>query len=365
MEMNALFAVGLVLIGISADSADIQPDSAFRRFNALPVAGYSTETALQMGGLGIVYFRPLDSADRGSEIDVAAMATTRGQKCLVVAPSLSTGGDGIVYRSNWKLLDWPAKYWAGGDHPVAKGLGLPLRMTVWAATGELEASLRRFSPLPQAVRSSLRPSLLYDFERNRTKLDSAPGLERPSHLGGDRTGVGGALGWDSRDQENWPRAGTYGRVTRMEFLPSLGGDWRFADTKLDLRAYLPAPLGGTWAFSSFWEAVEGDVPFDRLAAPDGTMRMRGLERGRLRGRQQWDLQGEARFPVARRFALVGFVDAAKVGTGSDFLWNEDFHCAPGFGGRYSLNPDRGVNLRADFAWVDGGMGATVSFKEAF
>lgn len=145
----------------------------------------------------------------------------------------------------------------------------------------------------------------------------------------------------------------------------MGGDWRFSDTKLDLRTYLPAPMGGTWAFASFWEALEGTVPFDRLAAPDGTMRMRGLERGRLRDRQQWDLQGEARFPLARRFAVVGFVDAAKVGSDPDELWEEDFHCALGLGGRYSLNPDRGVNLRVDLAWVDNGVGATISFKEAF
>lgn len=359
--MNAWLLVALA--GIFADAAATAPDTAFRRFNVLPVVGYSTETALQAGVLGIVYFKPIDSTDRGSEIDVAAMITTRGQSCLVFAPTLSTGGDGIVFRSNWKLLDWPAKYWAGGNHPDNRDL--PLEMTKWAATAELEKSLRGVSFLPQALGAGLRPSLLGDFERNRTTLDSVAGLVRPSRLGGNRTGVGAALGWDSRDQENWPRSGSYGRISRIEFLPQLGGDWRFADTKLDLRTFFPAPAGGTWAFSSLWEVVEGDAPFDRLAAPDGTMRMRGLEHGRLRDRQQWDLQAEGRFPVARRFSLVGFADAAKVGSDPDFLWNEEFHYAIGVGGRYSLNPERGVNMRLDVAWVDDGVGATLSFKEAF
>lgn len=362
MDMQALFLLGLILSEVSATPADGR-DSAFRRFNALPVAGYSTETGLQVGGLGILYFKPEDSGDRGSEIDVAAMATTRGQKCLVVAPTLSTGANGLVYRSAWKILDWPAKYWGGGNHPVAQDVAL--RMDMWTATGELEASLRRISPLPQALRDNLRPSLLYDLERNRTDLDSAPGLAHPAHVGGDRTGVGAGIAWDSRDQENWPRNGSYARVTRIEFLSALSGDWNFSDTRLDLRTFFPAPWSGAWAFSSFWEGVQGSVPFDRLPAPDGTMRMRGLERGRLRDRQQWVLQGEGRFPVARRFAVVGFLDAAKVGAEADFLWREQFHYALGAGGRYSLNPERGVNLRLDLAWVDNHTGATLSFKEAF
>lgn len=360
--MNAGIALSLLLAGAaSADTLPNLPDTAFHRYSFVPVVASATETGVQFGALGILYFRPQGPEDPGSELDVAAMGTSRGQKCLLASPTLTSSDGSWKFLSTWKLLDWPGKYWAGGNHPEAKASSYGMK--TFKGFGEFSSTLAKF-PAQQGAAPHLQAILLYDLEANRTHFDSAASSV-PAHTGGDRTGLGAGIAWDSRDQENWPHRGSFVRLDHSQFRTAFGGDWNFSDTRFDLRTFLPAPAGGTWALASFWEGVTGTVPFDRLPAPDGTNRMRGLERGRLCGRQEWVLQGEGRFPVAGRFSAVGFLEAAKVGDEPSFLWREDFHWATGLGGRFALNPKRGVNLRLDLSWVDDHPGVTLSFKEAF
>lgn len=341
-----------VLASLAAAGEAVADSSDFRRFNALPVAGYTTETGVEAGLLGIVYFRPSGTDTVGPELDLAAVASQRRQMGLVAAPILSLGGWGI--RSSWKLFDWPGRYWEGGNHPGSSHLAYDMR--TWSGSGELQVPV---GP------SRLHPLLAFDLEGNRTRLHPDSSVRGPTRLGGERIGGGAGLVWDSRDQENWPRSGTYLRCLHQRYGRIAGGDWTFSDTRIDARTFLPAVRGGTWALASYWEGVQGNAPFDRLPAPDGSNRMRGLDKGRLRDRQEWVLQAEGRFPIGRSFACVGFVDAAKVGSDPDFLWKEEFHESAGIGVRYALNRERGINLRMDLAWVDGGSAAAISFKEAF
>jgi len=139
----------------------------------------------------------------------------------------------------------------------------------------------------------------------------------------------------------------------------------FSKSTIDLRSYNTMPLGLVLALSTLWERADGDVPIDRLSMPDGTTRMRGLTKGRLRDRQQFVLQSELRIPLSGKFSSVLFADAGKVGSDMSSLVDHQFHYDVGGGLRYSLNSERRFNFRIDVSYVDNGIGAAASFGEAF
>ncbi len=144
-----------------------------------------------------------------------------------------------------------------------------------------------------------------------------------------------------------------------------GSDWNFSKSTLDLRGYAPLPWSTVLALSAFWQDVDGQVPFDKLAMPDGANRMRGLDKGRLRDQQQLVLQSELRFPIHWRFSGTAFAEAGKVGKDVSELRDNAVHYGFGAGVRFSVNPQRRLNFRTDVAWIDGGVGVAASFGEAF
>lgn len=354
-----------VLLGVLAATADSTvSDTAFQRWAAVPAVAYSGETGWQLGGLGILFLRPTGPDDPGSETDLAGIWTTKGQYRVVLAPDLAFLGGAIGWKSNYEFRHWPGEYWAGGNDPTDSSLRYD--MDQWRMGGIVRW---------RAVRG-VRIGVEYELERNETAFHAPdsesfarrPGAfpdRAPGRWGGDRVGLGWNVEWDGRDHDNWPRSGTYAELKQVIHPKALGSDWSYAVQSFDVRGYLPTPLRGALACAVFWEGATGDVPFDQLAMPDGTRRLRGLVKGRLADRQQADVQLEWRFPLFWRFGATVFADAGKVGNDASELAENRFRWAFGAGGRMALNPSRKVNIRGDLAWVDDGIGMTIYFKEAF
>lgn len=354
----------LLAAAASADAVQGAADSSFQRFGGVPALAYAGETGWQIGGLGMVFLRPTGPDDPGSQIDAAAIWTTRGQYRMVIAPDLAFRGGRTRWRSSWEFRHWPGRWWSGGNEPTDSCLRYD--MDRWRADGDV-----RWLVAPR-----VRLGLEYELERNEasfrdpdsTSVAERPGafpLSPPERMGGDRVGLGWSAEWDGRDHDNWPTRGAFARFRQILDRKEWGADWDFLRTSVDLRGYVPAPLGSVFAFAGWWEGVAGDVPFDQLAAPDGTRRLRGLVKGRLSDRQELTMQGEVRAPLFWRFGATAFVEAGKVGEDAGELAAGEFHWAFGLGGRLALNPSRKLNVRGDLAWVDGGPGMTIYYKEAF
>lgn len=352
--------LGILLASLSTAAAD----SSFQRWGGVPAVAYSGETGWQIGGLVMLFLRPTGPDDPGSETDLAAIWTTKEQYRIVLAPEFMFRSGTIRWKSSYEFRHWPGEYWAGGNEPTDSSLRYD--MDQWKTEGNVRWSLGR----------GFRLAVEYDLERNGTSFHapdssvaaSLPGAfpERPpTHFGGDRVGLGWSAEWDRRDHDNWPRSGTYAKFKQVVRSTALGSDLDFATNSLDLRGYVPTPLGGVGAFNAWWEGVMGDVPFDLMAMPDGNRHLRGLVKGRLAGRQEIVLQGEWRVPLFWRFGATTFAEAGKVGADPGDLARNDFHYSFGVGGRLALNPSRKVNMRGDLCWVDGGIGMTIYYKEAF
>lgn len=350
------------LAASASDSS--RPDSSFQRFGGIPALAYAGETGWQIGGLGMVFFRPTGPADPGSQVDFAAIWTTKGQYRLVLSPRIAFAGGTVRWTSGWEYRHWPGEYWAGGNDPTDSSLAYD--MDYWRAEGDVGYLL-----VPR-----VRVGAEYDLQDNATdfrgpdaesigKRSEAFPAAPPQNVGGRRVGLGWNAEWDGRDHDNWPRRGTYVRAKQLVYQEAWGSDWSYGRTSLDLRGFVPLPLGCVGAASAWWEGVFGDVPFDQLAMPEGTKRLRGLVKGRLADRQELTLQGELRAPLFWRFGATVFAEAGEVGKDAGELAEGRFHWAFGIGGRLALNPARKLNVRGDLSWVDGGPGMTVYYKEAF
>lgn len=358
--LQVLILLATLAIGSEGESSD----TSFQRWGGVPALAYSGETGWQIGGLGMLFFRPTGPEDPGSETDFAALWTTKGQYRIVLAPDLAFQGGSIGWESSYEFRHWPGEYWAGGNEPTDSSLRYD--MDLWRMDGNVQWLAAR----------GIRIGVEYELERNEAGFhgpDSASATNDPddfprmppANAGGDRVGLGWSLEWDRRDHDNWPRSGTYAKAKQVFHPTTLGSDWSYIVQSIDLRGFVPTPLQGSIACGVFWEGAQGDVPFDQLSMPDGNRRLRGLTKGRLADRQQLNLQGEWRFPLFWRFGAATFVDAGKVGSDASELWRNRFHYAFGAGGRFALNPSRKVNIRGDLAWVDEGIGMTIYFKEAF
>jgi hypothetical protein len=132
--------------------------------------------------------------------------------------------------------------------------------------------------------------------------------------------------------------------------------------------YIPLPFlpEGVLALGSYLEDFDGDVPFDRLAQPDGVGQLRGLKKGLLADKTSWVLQSELRTHLFWRCKGTLFYEAAKVGRHIANLSDNKWHSAIGIGGRFLVNKDSKTHIRGDLSLIDRKkIGMAVQINEAF
>lgn len=336
----------------------------FQRWGALPVLGYTEETELQLGALVLWFFQPSIPDGEGSSLDFALYGTTRNQWVFTLGPKWRFLEERLVLDANLDYKKWPANYFGMGNQ-TDKELYNTYTMTQWRLRAPFETNLG----LPHHLSRYFLYGAELDVEHNHTEFDSIqqPQIGLPDKSGGLRTGLGYNIQYNTTDHENWPRNGVLVKWRHMRF-PQALGDWSFGWKSLDIRTYLPMDFlkEGALALCSFWEGVDGEVPFDRLAQPDGVRHLRGLEKGMYRDRQAWVLHSELRTQLFWRLGGTLFYESGKVGPYASALFRNEWHHVVGAGARLAINQSKRLNARADVSWVDGKkLGLTVYLREAF
>jgi len=338
-------------------------DVEAQRWSILPVAGYSTETTLFVGGMAVHY--PPSSPDaRGSSVPAVGFGSIKGQYQVLVAPDLYLAGDALHLEATAVLQKWPASYYERGNDSGSAALD-------YEADGialDLSAQ-RRLGPPGTAgghLRAGPRVSLAWDriSWQGKTIEPMVKGAN-----GGVQIGVGLAASHDTRDVPAAPACGHYASYSLRWHRSWMGGDYNYTVHRLEARHYrgLGPRRGGrrVLALGADLQLVGGGPPFREWSSPDGVRQLRGIENGRYRDTHLVSLQVEYRHPLDRRVGMVAFCDAAQVFPRLDALSLSSLHVAPGLGLRFTLNPAQRFNLRLDGAWVDGGPGIAITAGEAF
>jgi outer membrane protein assembly factor BamA len=209
--------------------------------------------------------------------------------------------------------------------------------------------------------------ITFDYENTEnTELKNYKDLRNSGRLG-----IGYNLTYNSSEKNDWPRRGSFVQIRHI-FFNSKDNDFAhkksFIWKNIDTRMYIPMPFlpEGVLALGSYLEDFDGDVPFDRLAQPDGVGQLRGLKKGFLSDKTSWVLQSELRTHLFWRCKGTLFYELAKVGNGFADLNDNKWHSSIGIGGRFLVNRESKTHIRGDLSLIDKKyLGMAVKINEAF
>jgi hypothetical protein len=344
-------AVALFLLGAAGVAQGQGESGASQRWSVLPALGYTTETAVFIGGMAVRYL-PQPAGSRGSSVPAVAIASIQGQYQAFIAPDLYSNRNRWHVQGRAALRRWPA-------HAYPRGNESPDDPLAYESDGfDVEMRLERC--VTGAV--SLGPTAHVGWEdiRWRGVRGAVPGAG-----GGRHVGVGGAAAYDTRDNANEAHAGTYITTSAAAYRTALGSDASFQTCTVQARHYLRLAERTSLALAGDLQMVGGHPPFTQWSTPDGVCLLRGIENGRYRDSHLLSLQAECRQALRGPWGARAFADAAQVAARLRSLAPGDLHWALGAGLRYALNPTQRYNLRLDAAWVNGGPGFVFSGGEAF
>jgi outer membrane protein assembly factor BamA len=345
--------------GAVTDSSDIQEvetEEKQQRWAAFPIIASSPETGLMLGGM-LFHFLPVDEpGQQASTIDLMAFATTEDQYQVILSPNLFF--DNNQYRLNFSIAfsSWKANYYGIGND----------------ATDEKEeyqsdGIVANFT-IEKKYYDKIVVGLIGSYASEDMTTEAGGMLQTENITGSSEfeyAGLGARAGYDTRDNTNAPNSGLLAMFESAWFGDYLGSDYDFDLQALDLRYFVPVRDRQVLALSTMIKEGHGQIPFRLLPSPDGTRLLRGIENGRYRDRIVLGFQSGYRFPVWNRFSGALFAEAAQVANEYSDIELSSFKTSIGIGIRYALNPEQRFNIRADVAWVDGGVGVIINVREAF
>lgn len=360
------FVVFLLALLLAAAPASADRDDK-GRWSIFPVISSSPETSLMLGGLVMYHFRLGEPGDkrgdgaeaRRSSLGAVVAYTLKNQIVTSIWPNLYLKGETWNIAGTFDGQLFPDTLYAvGPDSPDDSEEDYTNRSFLLKArvTRRVVSALRagaHFIGIHSDIRE-VQPGRLID-------TDQIPGSN-----GGFVIGVGPRLIWDDRDRNMASTRGSRLELSATFHHGAMGSDYDYTSIVVNLRHYVPLPRQHVLAVQSYIELGYGDVPFQAMPPLGGDSRLRGFFAGRYKDKHMYALQTEYRLPVYWRFGGTVFAGLGNVAGTLDELDLLDPRFAAGFGVRYALNPDDGVNIRADFAATnEADFGFYLSLGEAF
>lgn len=352
--MKTLSGILLLLITSFSTSAQIklikkllsnEKDTTRRAsFLPIPALGYGQETGFQFG-VGAIYSFYLDKADtlnRSTNISGSVTYSTKGTY------NLSLKGDAWTKKNQYHIIteirfrEMPFNFYGLGND-------------TWERNAD-KLVQRQFKVLLQAEKMLIRnlyTGVSLGYENYGYTDRAAGGIFSIENLTGKNGGSVGFLGisqsMDTRNSNNYPTKGFFGRVT-FQIAPQLQRTNQFSgsQTKVDLRGFLPTSAKVVIGLHGYYHGLHGkNLPFYLLPQLGNDELMRGYYTGRFRDENLIATQAEIRYRYNNRFGAVLFGGLGAV-YGRKTLANTAFKPNYGAGLRYFFDPAKGLSVRVDY-----------------
>jgi outer membrane protein assembly factor BamA len=329
-------------------------------FVIAPVAYYSPETRLAWGIVGIHYFRLGDSSmsSRLSHYRFNLIRTQNKQSIAEINYELYLPGGRFLLDGQVKFSIYPDRFFGIGNRSPESA-----REDFNSRNWRLQLNLQR--RWGEKIYAGLH---LEFYSLHMLETQSISGLsagEFAGSNGGNLSGLGVFVKWDSRDNTFSTRTGSYYTLSLNRYSRALGSDFSFGQFSLDARRYLPLGKSPVLAMQAVFKSAWGDCPFQVLPMFGGLNLLRGYYEGRYRDRNMLALQAEYRLPLWGRFGLCAFAGAAQVQEKASLLALNGFHPAGGAGLRYKFNQKENLNIRLDVGFAGSSPAFYLTFAEAF
>jgi len=364
----ALFASGCLVawlaLPLPAPGAEDPPAAAPEsykkvKFVGAPFVYYSPESKLAFGGGGIMNFR---TGKRKAEIQPSsiwayASYNMAHQFRVYVKPEIYLDHNNLVAHGTFIYARTPQYFYGVGNDTLASDKESYTPRTL----------LVRFG-LKKRVYKRVFAGLQFDYQKVQMEKVEPGGILDTEDLvgseGGNVSGLGLTVDWDTRDSVLFPRRGSFVQVD-VDGYSAITEDYAgFFSFRIDARRYV-AVGRGVMAIETYFHTNSGDVPFDRLALLGGESLLRGYYKGRFRDKGLLLLQAEYRVFVTKRIGVAGFAGVADVFPGIGEFRVEKLKYALGSGIRYLVNKRDNTTVRVDMAWGQASFGFYVTAREAF
>ena len=361
-------------------------------FAAVPIASYSSDIGLLVGGALFFYAPVPDHPDERDEATISASFATRGPRSVD-----STWARRRIFGTRLRSMvnlhlgdDALMPYWGEGARlgglDVAAGYGTPPVPYRYHDRRLFVAGVLR-GPIVGALGWHVRARYLYLGvpEESALLAASAPPGER-----GGRVALGEAgLAYDTRDREVGTRSGAF--LTAALFVaPQLGGvsDFAFHGYDASVRLYVPLVLGASLALRALYDRKLSGVPgrgdaeravpfFERTLyeglsygeGMGGAATVRGVARYRFAGDEKALGNAQLRWNLFTTH-LAGKTQEYGLSAGIDAAWARQpgFAAVDGTGAALGLRFiwDRAILLRVEMGRAPGGDDTLyVAFGEQF
>lgn len=338
---------------LARDPVDGQLDASkwlLDRRGFLPVPLIITEPAVGYGGgLGVLFFRepPREAAEGGQGrrrgppdvFGVAAAATENGTRFAGAGGMFSFDEDRWRYRGGLGVTSVNLDFYGVGG-----ALGTGDRKIGYNLDGLLSSQqvLRRIGETDHFV--GLRWIYL-DFD---STFD--PGRPRPllpaRSFSARSSGIGLSWEYDSRDNIFTPSRGVKSALDTLAYAPAVGSDNEFQTYRAHVFAWQPVGKALVAGGRLDGRAARGDVPFYQMPFVD----MRGVPAARYQDINTAIAETELRWNMTPRWALIGFIGAARAWGTRESFDQAGTVVSKGTGVRYLIARRLGLYMGLDYAW---------------
>jgi outer membrane protein assembly factor BamA len=338
-------------------------------FMPIPVFGYAQETGFEFG-LGSIYSFYVDKKDkenRSSNFFGAASYSTTGTYNVTLRGDAWTKNNGLHFIGEIKFKDMPFNFYGVGNN------------TLEADKDRLVQQLFKvLFDAEKAVAKHTYTGISLGFENQRFTDKVTGGIYSTNTAVYDKDGgkalfLGVSQSYDTRNSNNYPTKGFFGRIS-YQYAPDFFGGENFSGSqiRLNIRNFWPLGKKIVLGLQGLYHTVQGNgnTSFYMLPQLGNDEIMRGYYGGRYRDENLFAAQAEIRYRFMERLGVVLFGGGGKVFANSDVSF-KNLKPNYGIGGRYFFDPEKGLSIRIDYGIgekrpnEERQSGFYISFAEAF
>jgi len=353
------YSIKLPLINKDTTHSPAAGDNS-KNLLAFPFAVRSLETNWGFGGIAARFFKPgkHDTTVRTSDVNLLALYTLRSQLILVLSSTIFFPHEDHIVRFQASYSYYPDDFWGLGNHT--------------AFTDKVGFAQKQYFINPQflkRVHGNMYLGVTYEFQHTGP-VEYSPGdvFDKENiagRHGGNTSGIGPILSWDTRNNAYSPDKGSFAEIQYVYFRPFLGSDFKFTVLSIDLRKFFKLSSTSVLAVQGLGGLTFGNTPFRKLEELGGTDMMRGYYGGRYTDKCLMAYQAEYRHFLFWRIGFVAFAATGEVAPSPSRFELNGLHYTGGGGLRFALSKEEKLNLRIDYGVAKHSNAFTVQLREAF
>lgn len=324
-------------------------------FMPIPVLGYTQETGFEFGAgaLYSFYADRADTSNRSSNFSATASYSTKKTYNFSILGDAWSKGNLYHAIAEIRFRKMPFNFY---------GLGNRTRKIDEDKLEQQQIKLQ--FDLERTFLKNFYSGISLGYENYIFQDKSVDGIfsARPNingKPGGQVIFLGISQSYDTRNSNNYPTKGFFGRFS-YQYAPDFFGGTNFTGSQfnLNIRNFWSLNKKIVIGAQGIFRALQSEhTPFYLLPQLGNDEIMRGYYTGRYRDRNLLALQTELRYRYNNRFGAVLFAGTGTVWGRSPFDFNY-FKPDLGVGFRYFFDPAKGLSVRMDY-----GIGGKVKSEE--